>query len=494
MRAAAARLRPTDAPGWILIGLVAAGLVLRITAELAWWPTTTTLSDSWPYSAYAGANPFDNPQHPGGYSALLAIVGLVTHQVAVPVILQHLLGIAAGLVMFAATRRVAGSGWPALFPAAAVLLNADLIYLEHSIMSEGPFVFLLAVGFYAAVRALDEPEPVWRWPLAAGALLAMSTTLRSAGLFAIPVAALALLLFRPRPWRPRLGAIGVLLGAAAVVLVAFAVTNKLSTDRLEIGPSTGWHLYQRVAPFADCAKFDPPEGTQALCETTPPDERPGGDFYLFDPKSPAVREFGYIGNDDSLVGSWARAAIRAEPGEFADAVWDDFTAFFVPSRHLVIPYSGGGLDPQLDWSAAIPPLTPEETKVETDTQNGMQWFYDDFTVDRDAGLLGQLHDYQRRFRFGPTMLVIATLISLLGLFTGPRRMRIGVLLFGLTGIALLVAPVVGGIYVGRYAVPLGGPMAAAAALAATSVIRLERARRRGELEPAAPAAPGTPRG
>lgn len=471
------RLRPTDVPGWILLGLVIAGLLLRGAAALSWWPATTTLSDSWPYAFYAGDDPFENPQHPGGYSVLLAVVGQLSHEVAVPILLQHLLGIGSALALFAAVRRLTGSAWAGLVPAAAVLLNADQVFLEHSIMSEAPFVFAVSLSLYCCVRVIDDPAPWWRWPLLAGAGLALATTIRSAGLFLIPVAIAALLLSRPRPWRPRWPAVGAIAGAATAILLVFASANAISTGRFEIGPTQGWHLYQRVAPFADCSRFDPPEGTGMLCEDTPAVERPAGDFYLFDPDSPAVEEFGFVGEQDGLVGSWARRAALAQPGDLVNAVWDDLSSFYVPSRRQPVPYSGGELDPQLDWSSTIPPDAPEQAKVERDTQAGMELFFNDFTVDEHPRQLVALHDYQRVFRFGPTMLSIATLLALLGLFVGPRRSRAGVLLFGLGGLALLVAPVIGGTYVGRYAVPLAGPLMAAAAITVVAIWRMESARR-----------------
>lgn len=482
-REALRRLEPSDAPGWILLGLIAVGILLRLLAEVAWWPVTTTLSDSWPYSYYAGTNPFDNPQHPGGYSVVLAGVGLITREVAVPIVLQHLAAIGSALFAYASVRRITDSSWAALIPAAALLLNADLIYLEHSIMSESLFVLVLSAALYACVRALDEPNPWWRWPLLTGVGLAFATTIRSAGLFVIPVAVVAILLAAPRPWRPRLAAVGAVLGASAAILLAFALANKASTDRFEIGPSQGWHLYQRVAPFADCSQFTPPPGTEDLCESRPAARRPGGDFYLFDPRSPAVREYGFIGNDDAEVGAWARRALLAQPRQYVKAAWDDFASFFVPSRHVAVPSSGGGLDPQLDWSASVVIDTAAQRKVERDTEDGMETFYDDFTVHRSTSLLNQLHDYQRIFRFGPTLLTITTLLALLGLLVGSRRSRVGVLLFGAAGIAMLVAPVLGGIYVGRYAVPLTGPMMAAAAICATSLWRMEAARRRAAAPP-----------
>ncbi len=56
--------------------------------------------------------------------------------------------------------------------------------------------------------------------------------------------------------------------------------------RLHARPS-GWGFYSRSAPFADCTKFDPPEGTEALCEEKPRTSGFGPDFYGWEPDSPA---------------------------------------------------------------------------------------------------------------------------------------------------------------------------------------------------------------
>ena len=131
------------------------GLALRLVAELSWWPVETTLGDA--YEAHA-SNPFQNELHPAGYSAIIGLIGMVTRQVAAPVILQHLTGIASALLLWAATRRITRSDWAGLLPAAVVLLDPDFIFLEHSIMSESWFVLAICAGLYASVRALDEPH------------------------------------------------------------------------------------------------------------------------------------------------------------------------------------------------------------------------------------------------------------------------------------------------------------------------------------------------
>ncbi len=129
--------------------------------------------------------------------------------------------------------------------------------------------------------------------------------------------------------------------------------------------------------------------------------------------------------------------------------------------------SGGNLDPELDWS-----LTTRSYAVrlgsgffETAIRRAMQRFFDPFTPRKSPGGLAFLHDYQRVGRFGGTALSIATLLCLMGLLVGSPRSRVGVLLLGVGGLTLLVAPVLTVWYVGRYSVPLAAPITAGAATA-----------------------------
>ena len=314
----------------MLLGLLVAGVALRVLAAVSWWPVTTTLDDG--YELFA-SSPFDNQLHPGGYSLILAAIGLVTHEVVVPVFLQHLSGIASALLLWAATRRVSGSEWAGLVPAAIVLLDPDFIFLEHSIMSESWLVLWISFGLYATVRAFDQPEPWWRWPLLAGVGLALAVTIRTAPLFMIPVAGIALLLWRPRSferwgsyWRAALA----LVAASALVLLAFATANATFGERFGLGASPGWYLYARAAQFADCSRFTPPAGTEALCEDRPPGERPGPRYYITNPSAPGPRNFGPFGEHDDLLGKWARRAILAQPGDYLDNVWQYLRGYWVP--------------------------------------------------------------------------------------------------------------------------------------------------------------------
>jgi hypothetical protein len=472
-------------PSWALYALAAlvlAGVVLRVLASAAVWPTLPSLADSWPYAYYAGTDVFANPQHPAGYSIFLGLLGVLTHSVAAFVVLQHLIGIASALILFAAVRRLCGSPWPGVVGAAVILLGADQLYLEDLIMSEVLFTLLIVCAVYAIARAVEQPQEWWPWPAVAGGIVVLAAVTRTAGLFMIPVFLLALLLARPRPWLPRWRPLIACLGSACVLLLCYAIANSNDHGSFGITPSPGWRLYSRVAPFADCGKFTPPEGTEPLCERKAPADRFGSGWYLLDAKSPGSKLYGQLGvahgAGDAQLGAFARQVILHQPGAYLEAILPEMWAYFFPGSYG--PWKlgrGTDIDGQLSWHYG----NVASRAVQRATQEGMESFFSPFSVHVNHGLVDSFYDYQRVFRFGATLLVIATLLILLGLFVGPRRNRIAVVVLGISGLAIIVLPIFSSEYIGRYMVPPAGLLAAAAAvtvlsLTGSSIIR-QRTRR-----------------
>lgn len=423
----------------------------------------TTLSDAANYATDATGNLLTDPQHPAGYPALLALIGLLTRNIAVTIIIQHALGIVAGVLLFAAVRRLTGSARVALVPAAVVLLNPDEIFLEHNVMSEGPFLFVVTASLYAGVRSIDAPRrSAWRWAAAAGLAIALAAITRSAGLFIIPVLVLGIALARPAGTPGRWGASLAAFAAATAVLTAYAFANDATTASFSVVPTPGWHLYARVAPFADCRTFTPPRGTANLCENTPADARSGPDFYLYDPTSPARRTYGRIGQNDDRLGAFAIQAFLHQPASVAHAVWVDIRRYYVPSWHEHGWYKGWDIQPQLDWGRVA------GLAYTRNTVTGLRRFFAPFTQSRDHSLVEVMDTYQRVFGFGGTLLTACTLLIFVGLCVGPRRQRVGVFLFGVGGLAQLLIPTIGAVYMGRYLVPVAGFVAAGAAISAAA--------------------------
>ena len=103
------------------------------------------------------------------------------------------------------------------------------------------------------------------------------------------------------------------------------------------------------------------------------------------------------------------------------------------------------------------------------------YFYDDFSVHTDQTGLRFLRGWQRVVQVQrgrpldhhPARPARARAV-------GTRRSRIGVLLFGIGGLSLILAPALTANFWGRYTVPMAGPLTAAAAIA---IVALWRARR-----------------
>lgn len=456
---------PTGAAGRTLLALVVLGAALRVLTIVSWWPTTI-LEDS--YQNFARTNPFTDPLHPAGYGLILAALGKLTHQIAVPVLLQHVSGIISALLVGAATRRITRSAWAGLVPAAVMLLDGDQLYLEHSIMSESWVILATSVGLYAAVRTIDQPES-WRpWPLITGAALAIAVTIRSADLPIIAAVLVALVVAHPTMaarWRMGWRAPAAVAGVAVTMLLAFAAANAGFGARFGIAPSPGWYLYGRVAQFADCSRFTPPPGTAALCQKTPVAERESPYYYMFVAQAPALRLFGTFGKHDGLIGAWARRALIAQFGDFLSTAWTYLRSYYVPSSMPSRLKPSTGLDPQLDFT------NRGNIFYDAAALEALQSFFGRFTVHRIGWGLRVLRSWQIVIRFGATALFATTVLTLIGLLIGTRRSRAGVVLFGVGGLSLLVAPVLTGTYSGRYTVPMAGLLTASAAITITELWR-----------------------
>ena len=457
-------------PHRVLAALIAAGVALRVLAALAIWPVGLGIDDSAPYTTAAAHNVLSDAQAPGGYPVLLGALGWITRNVAAVVILQHLLGIIAAIVFFAAVKRATGSGWLALVPAAALLLDSDQVYLEHNVMAEGAFTIVLAMVMYAAVLVLERPQSGVRAG-AAGALIGAGALIRSAALALAAVLVVAILI-ADEPLRRRIKAAAITAAATALVLVAYALANLSYNHEFSIGPHPGWHLYGMVAHYADCTAFSPPASTAPLCQSIPPGARPGLNFYLYDPRSPARRTFGYFGHDQQ-VGAFARQVVLHQPGPYLRNVGLNLIAYFVPSLYPSSygdPLGGQGLSPPLDWTRD----NPEAQRL----AQVMAGFYAPFQQRTRTTLRRLLGGWEKVFRFGATLLALATLLTLAALLVPGRHTLL--VLFGGGGLCFLIVPSVIGEYSGRYTVPMVAPMLASAAIAADVLWRRarDRARRR----------------
>jgi 4-amino-4-deoxy-L-arabinose transferase-like glycosyltransferase len=452
-------------PLWTpLLILVAAGIAVRLVAIVGYWPGVVANPDSVGYLRAAHHGLFSEVAHPAGYPLFLRAVRQLSSELSVVVLLQHALGIAGALLLYATVRRLGGSRWIALIPAAVVLLTGDQIYYERAVLSEALFTFLLIASLYAAVRALDE-RPVL-WSLASGALLAAGATVRTAGIFLVPVYAVWLLWAVGGDRRRRLAASAAAIAAAAAVMAGYVALQESETGYTGFARTGGWSLYARTAQFADCSKFTPPAGTERLCEQKPPDERYGPSFYHWIPDSPAWKLFGGPPAGDKQLGKFGRAVIVHQPFGYLRAVGKDALRYFLP--HLGVDRRYGGTVP--DGLAFRDPRPEFE-------QLGEQAAAEAFSpIHPRLRAVDELGSYQAIVRVHSGLLFVLLVLAAAGVFVCRARERAGVVLLGVTSVVVMLVPVATLIYAWRYAVPVMGPAAAAAALGGAALIERRRSR------------------
>ncbi len=456
--------------------LILLGAALRVWTAAALSPVAASLSDTIAYVGMADGSLFSDPIRQSGYSIFLRAVHLLSAQVELAVAVQHLLGILTGALIYAAVRRASGPVWAAAIAAAAVLLSLDQVFLEQALMSEATFTFVLALAVYAAVRALEPssarvgPLPARAaWLLAAGATAGLLPWLRLAGLPLLAV--IAIWVFAALPelgLRRRLANAAAFAAPALAVVLGYAVLSAAGAGGLGLTPSSGWGVYARAAQFADCARFAEPAGTESLCERTPAEQRNGPDFYLFEPGSPARRLYGSIPNGNEQLGAFGRAAILAQPLDYVEAAARDFARFFIRPTLGRRPFAGPAYE-----ALEIDRRAPE---VEADVLAAINGYYDaePLSVGGSAAALGSL---QHVLRFHPTLMLVSVALGLAGLIlcAGVRRRAIALLLA--VALALLATPVLTTTYSARYAIPVGGLLAAAGGLGLAGALDAVRARR-----------------
>ena len=167
-----------------MLVILAAGAALRWPL-LALAPFFTTDSRCCYYHYAANqllvGQPFDSGLHlPPGYSLFLAAILAVTEgSTAAAMLVQHLLGLAAGLLVYLIGRRLFGP-LVGLVAALLTVLDVELALYEHAVMTETLFTILLvgAIGLlvFGVVR--------YPWQAAAGfgLILGLATLVRPVGL------------------------------------------------------------------------------------------------------------------------------------------------------------------------------------------------------------------------------------------------------------------------------------------------------------------------
>jgi hypothetical protein len=311
--------------------VLAGGALLRMTAMLGYRPASW-FNDSFDYLHVAMA-PYPHPIRPDGYSFLLFVLRPF-HSFALVAALQHLMGLAGAVMIYALLRRrFRLPGWGAALATVPLLYDAYQIQLEHLILSDIMFEFLLVS--VVTILLWHGKELTWKMGAVAGLLLGLATLTRTVG-EPVVIAIVVYFLIRRLNWRIFVATLAL----CALPLGAYAGWFWAWYGKPGMTTSSGVFLYARVTEFADCNKIKPPVSESMLCKDSRTSHTPltFSQDAIWDRNSPFHRipAARFTDYQNQITGDFAKRAILAQPFDYARVVAKDFL-FTFKWRRTVFP-------------------------------------------------------------------------------------------------------------------------------------------------------------
>ena len=318
-------------PHWVIIALLVLATALRVAVLFAYRPALI-FPDSHRYLQFSqhfiNGHWVPDTLRPSGYSILLVPVTR-SHVLALAPIVQHLLGLAEGTMVYALLVRHGARRWLAVLAAIPVLFDPLQLILEQFLLSD---VFAMFFVFTALI--------VLAWngrragPAAAavsGLLLGAAAVTRIADLVLI-VPALLYVCLAVRPWRRLAVTAPALVLCFLIPVGTYAGWFDATRNRIGMTLNNGTFMYSRVVGFADCAGLQLPPLERPLCPAQPPAQR-NSDFYTWSPKSPQWTMPVPAGMDrQSLVLDFSYRVIAHQPLTYLKVVAGDVAYGFSPVR------------------------------------------------------------------------------------------------------------------------------------------------------------------
>ena len=414
-----------------LIILVGVAFTLRLATMAIYHPAIMTLVDSARFARVDPTGLFSDFYMPAVYAGFLQLLHAISDQVWFSIVIQHLGGIAAGLIVFLAMRRLGLRPAIACVPTACILLAGDHLYLEHVFMADWLLLALSIAGLAAGVRGLV-PAIDHRWLVAAGALLAAAGLTRSVGIVLPGCSPLPPSSPRPDPRPPA----GRRSGTGGRRRDPGRLLRRLCAQRWQVRRA---HRLRRLEPLLEggavrrlqplrparqgpgsCARTCRPPGVRARSATSGSPTRSRGPTSTRSARRPASR-----------WDEFARQAILHQPLDYLEAVGEDFVRYFDPDA------GSRARSPARRRTDLVRLPGP---RAERNVVDALELKYDG--VELSAPGAQALGTYQAIFRVGGVVLLAAFVATVLGMFLARGALRLGTVLFGLSALALYLVPVI----------------------------------------------------
>ncbi|HEY2287286.1 MAG TPA: hypothetical protein VGH88_16230 [Streptosporangiaceae bacterium] len=303
--------------------LLAAGLVLRVLAELAYRPALFYI-DTNRYLYDAQGN------DPVGYKGLLKAVLLVGNFDAVAAV-QHVLGLAMAVVIYLLLLRRGVARWLAALAMAPVLLDGYQLQNEQTIMPGTLFQALLVAG---VAILLWSPRITWPRAVAAGLALGASATVAQVGeALILPAVLFVLVAGRDGGWRRAAGRAAALIAGCAVPILAYSAGSLALTGSFALSHTGVTSFYGRTAAAADCATLRLPAPERGLCPT-PAQQARGPDWLEYNAASPVRPYYSDVPRPlaDRELSDFNHQVLTQQPGRLLGAYGRDVLKLFAVTR------------------------------------------------------------------------------------------------------------------------------------------------------------------
>ncbi|WP_245966289.1 hypothetical protein [Sphaerisporangium album] len=301
---------------------LAAGL--RVVTMLGYRPARLYWYDSFTYLDTAVHLAPSGAFHPAGYSLLLRALWPF-HSMELVAAVQHLMGLSIGVMIYGLLRRRSLPAWAAVIATVPALLDASFLQLEHAVLSDTLFMFLVVAGL---TTLMWSPRLSARAATGAGLMFAAAAVTRT---IALPLIGLVLIVLAVR--RAGLRRLVAVALAGTLPVVAYAAWYAAHHGRFALNEADGVALWARTMTFADCSIIKPPPREAVLC--------PNGTVvdaaseYVWAPGASLNRLPGGRFANNALARSFAVKAILAQPFDYLrDVARDTSIAFsWTPVAH-----------------------------------------------------------------------------------------------------------------------------------------------------------------
>jgi hypothetical protein len=257
---------------WLLVVLLAAGLALRVAAQIAYQPALIYVDTlKYLYGASPGADPL-------GYTLVLRAI-LVFGGLSFVALAQHLLGLALAVALYAVLLRRGTGRWLAAVAVAPVLLDAYQVQIEQTIMPDVWFEALIVAGLSVL---LWRPAVTVRLAAVAGLIFGLSAAVHQVGELLIVPAVVYLLVAAGNARRAVRTAVALAV-AFALPIVLYCSVSYASNGHFRLARTQS--TAGRVVAAADCATLTLPPAVRPLCPT-PAEQAKGPDWLKTSKYSP----------------------------------------------------------------------------------------------------------------------------------------------------------------------------------------------------------------